>query len=62
MARASSSYIESQRVILVRGAWNEAFLHQIALFPNGKHDEHVDLTCYSVEENLLRWSPPAHIM
>jgi predicted phage terminase large subunit-like protein len=62
MARASSSYIESQRVILVKGAWNEAFLHQIALFPNGKHDEHIDLTCYSVEENLLRWSPPAHIM
>lgn len=52
-ARACSSYIEGGRVILVKGSWNEPFLHQIAIFPNGKHDEHIDLTCYGIERNLL---------
>lgn len=52
-ARACSSYIEGGRVILVKGAWNDAFLQQIATFPNGKHDEHIDLTCYGIERNLL---------
>lgn len=52
-ARACSSYIEGGRVILVKGNWNDAFLQQIATFPNGKHDEHIDLTCYGIERNLL---------
>ena len=52
-ARACSHFIEGGRVILVKGAWNEHFLHQVAIFPNGKHDEHIDLTCYGVERNLI---------
>ena len=52
-ARACSHFIEGGRVILVKGAWNEHFLHQIAVFPNGKHDEHIDLTCYGIERNLI---------
>ena len=52
-ARSCSSYIEGGRVILVKGSWNDAFLQQIATFPNGKHDEHIDLTCYGIERNLL---------
>lgn len=52
-ARACSGYIEGGRVILVKGSWNEHFLHQVAIFPNGKHDEHIDLTCYGIERNLL---------
>lgn len=52
-ARACSSYIEGGRVILVKASWNEHFLHQVATFPNGKHDEHIDLTCYAIERNLL---------
>lgn len=51
-ARMSSPYIEGGRVYLVKGTWNDAYLHQVAIFPNGKHDEHVDLTCYSIERNL----------
>lgn len=54
MARTSSPYVQAGRVILVKGSWNEPFLHQIALFPNGKHDEHIDLTCYSIEDTLLK--------
>jgi len=52
-ARASSPYIESGRVYLVKGNWNEHFLNQIASFPNGKHDEHIDLTSYAIERNLI---------
>jgi predicted phage terminase large subunit-like protein len=52
-ARTTAPYIESERVILVRGAWNDAYLHQVAMFPNAKHDEHIDLTAYGVEKNLI---------
>lgn len=51
--RASSNYVEGGRVKLVQGNWNEAFLQQVATFPNAKHDEHVDLLCYGVERNLI---------
>lgn len=53
-ARSSTPYLEGGRVFIVEGAWNEHFLHQIAMFPNGKHDEHVDLTSYAIEDNLLQ--------
>lgn len=34
--------MESGRVFLVEGNWNESFLNQIAAFPNGLHDDEVD--------------------
>ena len=52
-ARTSSPYIEGGRVFLVKGHWNEAFLNQVSMFPNAKHDEHIDLTSYSIERNLI---------
>ncbi len=52
-ARACSPFIESGRVILVKGSWNDAFLQQVGTFPNAKHDEHIDLTCYGIERNLI---------
>lgn len=52
-ARACSPYIESGRVILIRGSWNESYLQQVATFPNAKHDEHIDLTAYGIERNLM---------
>lgn len=52
-ARTCSHFIEGGRVLLVKGSWNDAFLNQVAIFPNGKHDEHVDLTCYGIERNLI---------
>ena len=55
-ARMTSPYIEGGRVKLVKGSWNEHFLQQVGAFPNAKHDEHIDLTCYSVEDNLMRSS------
>jgi predicted phage terminase large subunit-like protein len=52
-ARACSPYIESGRVILIKGGWNDTFLQQVGMFPNAKHDEHIDLTCYGIERNLM---------
>jgi phage terminase large subunit-like protein len=53
-ARMASPYIEGGRVKLIKGGWNQHFLNQVGTFPNAKHDEHVDLTCYGIEENLMR--------
>lgn len=53
-ARMASPYIEGGRVKLIKGSWNEHFLNQVAMFPNAKHDEHVDLTCYGIEDNLMK--------
>lgn len=52
-ARTCSPFIEGGRVLLVEGFWNDNFLQQVAVFPNGKHDEHIDLTCYGIERNLI---------
>lgn len=52
-AKMASSYIEGGRVFLVKGSWNEGFLAQCAMFPNGKHDEHIDMISYAVERGLI---------
>jgi len=52
-ARASSPFIEGGRVFLVKDNWNEAFIQQVSTFPNAKHDEHIDVTSYSIERNLI---------
>lgn len=52
-ARSSSPFIEGGRVYLVRDNWNDHFLHQVSTFPNAKHDEHIDITSYSIERNLM---------
>ena len=53
-ARASSPFIEGGRVCLVKDNWNEAYLQQVTTFPNAKHDEHIDVTSYSIERNLIK--------
>jgi len=52
-ARASSPFIEGGRVFLVQDNWNEAFIQQVSTFPNAKHDEHIDVTSYAIERNLI---------
>lgn len=52
-ARASSPFIDGERVKLVKGNWNDAYLNQVSMFPNAKHDEHVDLTAYAIEDLLM---------
>lgn len=52
-AKMAAPYLEAGRVFLVDGSWVDGFLAQIAMFPNGKHDEHIDLTSYAVEQALI---------
>lgn len=53
-ARASSPFLEGGRVYLVKDNWNDAYLQQVSTFPNAKHDEHIDVTSYSIERNLIK--------
>lgn len=46
-AQVASPKIESGRVVLVRGTWNDHFVEQVCGFPNAKHDEYIDLLGYS---------------
>ena len=41
-ANPVSAQAEAGNVKLVRGAWNEAFLDEVSMFPNGAHDDQVD--------------------
>jgi predicted phage terminase large subunit-like protein len=45
---AASPTIESGRVVLVDGAWNEAFIDEVCGFPAKAHDEYVDVLCYAI--------------
>ena len=51
--RTCSNYIEGGRCKLIDGNWISHFLSQVGTFPNAKHDEHIDLTCYGIERNLI---------
>jgi|TARA_Y100000015_G_C2394980_1_gene92231 predicted phage terminase large subunit-like protein len=53
-ARASSPFIEGGRVYLIKDGWNDAYLQQVGTFPNAKHDEHIDVTAYAIERNLIK--------
>ncbi|SHJ05600.1 phage uncharacterized protein (putative large terminase), C-terminal domain-containing protein [Cruoricaptor ignavus] len=44
-----SPMVESGRVWLVEGLWNEEFLDEVSGFPNAPHDEDVDLLCYAAD-------------
>jgi len=42
--------IEAGKVVLVRGAWNAAFVRELEQFPNGSHDDMCDATSVAFEE------------
>lgn len=41
--------IESGKVNLIEGFWNDEFIEQCAIFPNGDHDEYPDLISYAID-------------
>lgn len=55
-ARTVSPFIEGGRVFLVQDKWNDTYLSQIAMFPNAKHDEYIDLTSYAIDRELIKGS------
>lgn len=48
----ASPSVESGRVILVDGTWNEAFIDEVCGFPAKRHDEYVDILGYAVSYHL----------
>lgn len=51
---AVSPLIESGRVVLIHGSWNEEFVNEVCGFPNKPHDEYVDLICYAINHFIKR--------
>ena len=49
---AASPTVECGRVILVEGAWNEAFEDEICGFPAKPHDEYVDILGYAIDYHV----------
>lgn len=51
-ARPLASQVNAGNVLLLRGAWNEAFKEELRLFPNGLHDDQVDAASRAFNELL----------
>lgn len=47
--QVSSPKVESGRVVLIKGYWNDEFIGQHSKFPKAKHDEYVDLLGYACD-------------
>jgi len=50
----SEPFLASERVVLVRGGWNQKFISQCAAFPNGVHDDLVDVLCYAIHHYFIK--------
>lgn len=57
-AAAVSAQAEAGNVKLVRGPWNEAFLDEVCMFPNGAHDDQVDVLSGAFNSLLTKASAP----
>lgn len=51
-AETASPTVASQKVHLIKGGWNSAFLSQVTNFPNDAHDDMLDLLCYAILDNM----------
>jgi predicted phage terminase large subunit-like protein len=56
-AKPYRAQVEAGNVCLVRGAWNEAYIAELCLFPNGKHDDQVDGSSCAFNAVLLEPEP-----
>ena len=53
-AQPVSAAAEAGNIKIVRGAWNAAFLDEVTLFPNGDHDDIVDVLSGAFTDLTLR--------
>ena len=53
-ARGISAKLESGKVLLYEGHWNEKFLNQLASFPNAPHDDMLDCLVALVDRELIK--------
>lgn len=44
-------FVESLRVVLLDGSWNEPFVEELAAFPNAAHDESADLLTQAIRRH-----------
>lgn len=44
-----ASLAESGKLIMVRGAWTDAFIHEACSFPGGRHDDQIDAVSIAVK-------------
>ena len=52
-------FLRGAKVILIdEGNWIDSFITQCESFPNGKHDDKVDVLCYAVHEYLIDGGNP----
>lgn len=49
-----SPVCESLRVKLIRGSWNQEVIDELTMFPNGEHDEYVDLLTMMISKDERR--------
>lgn len=52
----SAPSIQSGKVKMLKGNWNNSFVDECASFPNGVHDDQVDNLCYAIFEYFIH--PP----
>lgn len=50
----SEPFLASGRVVLVKGPWNNDFIEQCIAFPNGVHDDMVDVLTYGIHRYFLK--------
>jgi len=56
---AIETFLRAGRVILIEdGNWIDGFITQCEVFPNGKHDDKVDVLCYAVYEYFIEGINP----
>ena len=51
-----SASLETGRVSLLKGDWNEEFLQQLIKFPSAKHDDMVDCLVMAINKNMWNHS------
>ena len=49
-ANSVSAFVESGRCYLLEGNWNDSFLNEVNAFPNGNHDDKVDVLVMAIDE------------
>ena len=49
---AVSATVETKRVFLVEGIWNNEFIEEVCSFPSKPHDEYVDLLVYAINHHI----------
>jgi predicted phage terminase large subunit-like protein len=52
----SEPTLASGKVFLIKGVWNQEFIDQCAAFPNGTHDDMVDVLCYAIHKYYIKKS------